>query len=303
MSDILGIGEALIEFVELDQGIYKQSFAGDVLNTLFYASRLGLHTEFFSMVGADSYSSELLSFLDSEGIGHSHIGHSFSRNNGLYIVRTTAAGEPAFTFFRGRSAAKETFLHTTTEHCSEIFSTAKVLLFSSIGLAVFEEPQKIVEAIIECPIKPLVYFDTNVRASLWKDMGELRTWLEQLASAIDILSVSKADDRLLYGERTSEESIAFFRKLGYKKIIVRDASQPIVYSWGNTIEQVMIEPITSIVDATGAGDAFNAGFLYGILNGLSEREAIQIGYRSAIAVLQERGGIVRSYSKTAVIHE
>lgn len=303
MIDILGIGEALIEFVELDNGLYQQAFAGDVLNTLFYANRLGLKCEFFSTIGKDSYSKQLRSFFDKEGIIHDNVAASATRNNGLYIVRTNTEGEPSFTFFRERSAAKQTFLLRTQEECSQIFSASRVLLFSSIGLAIFDAPERIITAIRACPKKPLVYFDTNVRASLWKDLTDLPAMIESLSDIVDVISISKGDDAQLYEERSSTDCIEYFVSLGYKNIIVRDGENPVYFHFDGLSKSIDVEPVEKMVDATGAGDAFNAGFLYGLLHQFEIADAITFGNRSATQVLKERGGIVRSYSKAMVINE
>jgi sugar/nucleoside kinase (ribokinase family) len=54
-------------------------------------------------------------------------------------------------------------------------------------------------------------------------------------------------------------------------------------------DAVRAEPIEKIVDATGAGDLFAAGFLVGIARGLDQRDCARLGAIAAAEVIQHMG--------------
>ena len=58
--DLVGLGECLIEMSEAAEGLFQLGYAGDVLNTLFYASRLGLKTGLLSAIGTDHFTRDLV---------------------------------------------------------------------------------------------------------------------------------------------------------------------------------------------------------------------------------------------------
>ena len=49
------------------------------------------------------------------------------------------------------------------------------------------------------------------------------------------------------------------------------------------------EPVQKVVDLTGAGDLFAAGFLYGLTQGWSVRESAHMGHRCAGEIIQQIG--------------
>ena len=66
---------------------------------------------------------------------------------------------------------------------------------------------------------------------------------------------------------------------------------------------VPAKPVSKIVDATGAGDAFMAGFLFGYLKGLTPEENCQLGSTMAYFVLQKEGCCTNLPSLEQLMHE
>lgn len=299
MIDILGIGEALIEYSEQSNGIYRQSFAGDVLNTLYYASRLGCRVSFFSQFGQDSFTNDLIAFLDRTGIDHNNCARSTDKNNGLYIIRNANDGEPSFTFFRENSAARETFV--SNEISRQYLQDAKVLMISAIGLAVFHNLESLIELLKVKPTGQRIYFDANVRESLWKDKQKLRQWLLELAPIVDVLSISVLDDEKLFSKRGPKEILEYYISLGYQAVILRNGADDVLLYANNSIDTIPIKKASTVIDATGAGDAFNAGYICSMLRQYSPRESVITGNRAARQILAYQGGIVTEFDPSQVL--
>jgi len=74
--DLVAIGEGMVEFCA-DGGsaavdLFRRGFAGDVVNTLIHASRLGLRTGLVSRIGDDLFAPALVRAWSEEGIDLSH---------------------------------------------------------------------------------------------------------------------------------------------------------------------------------------------------------------------------------------
>ncbi|HYM20239.1 MAG TPA: sugar kinase [Candidatus Kapabacteria bacterium] len=301
MFDILGIGEALVEFAETKPSEYRQSFAGDIINTLFYASQLGLRASFFSTFGKDTYTNDLLAFLNEAGIDHSSCKISRDKNNGLYVIRSQDNGEPEFTFFRENSAARTTFADFEQRTLTNLIGQTKVVIFSGIVLAVFRDVEKLIELLRENKNKTIVYFDVNVRQALWPDITALDDWIGRIASVVDIISLSVSDDEKIFGSRSSSEMIECYREYGYSMIILRDGANDVLLNFDGKTHTVPVHPEQTVVDATGAGDAFNAAFIYSYLGGRTPEVSAKMGNSAAAQVLRYHGGIVKEFDPCKIL--
>jgi 2-dehydro-3-deoxygluconokinase len=295
--DILSIGECLVEFTREEGDRYIQSFAGDVYNTLFYGSRLGLKTKFLSCFGGDQFTNGIIKLSAEENIDVSSCKILQDRVNGLYSVDKDENGRPLFSFWRKNSAATQTLKENSTELIVENILQSKVVLMSFIPFAVLNKAEYIPPILKGVKGKTLIYIDTNIRRSLWENPDEAREWVRKLSTHTDILSVSSGDHSFLFPDT---DPIEHYSSLGYRKIIYRDEVNPVKYLCDSIEGEVPTFKATDIVDMTGAGDAFNAGCIFGITNNFAIEDAIRLGNASAAVALTGRGGMEKNYSRSEV---
>ena len=203
--DLIGIGECLIELYEESQHNYRQSVAGDVFNTLFYASRLGLKTGFITNFGADDLTKNILEVMDKESIDRSCITRSQNKTNGLYLI-STQKGEPKYSFWRIDSAARETLAELDEKKLEDYILSAKYFHFSAIALWVLRQNEKLISLLEKIHGQTIITFDTNFRHGLWEDISILKKFIGDSSSFIDIIFVSRSDDEQIFGKRTTELS-------------------------------------------------------------------------------------------------
>jgi 2-dehydro-3-deoxygluconokinase len=295
--DILSIGECLVEFTREEGDRYIQSFAGDVYNTLFYSSRLGLKTKFLSCFGGDQFTNGIIKLSGDENIDVSNCKILQDRVNGLYTVDKDENGRPLFSFWRKNSAATQTLVELGDEEVIRKILDSQVFLFSFIPIVILHESRRLFRILEEVKGKTLIYFDTNIRRSLWHNHAEARLALALMAEYIDVISVSKDDHNFL---TSGEDHLTSYSEIGYKKILFRDESKPVKYLFDGVEGEVPTYQATDIVDMTGAGDAFNAGCIYGMLNGYATEDAIRLANASAAVALTGRGGMAKNYSRSEV---
>lgn len=295
--DITTIGECLVEFTRVEATTYEQSFAGDVFNTLFYASRMGLKCNFMSCFGKDEFTDDFFSLSLNEGINVSTSKVLNDRNNGLYTVNKDRSGKPQYSFWRKNSAATRTLLELDTDTIIKNILDSEVFLLSFIPIAILDGNKKLYDIIEEVRGKTMIYCDMNIRRSLWNDPKEVRFWLGLFGGYVDILSLSREDHLFI---THYPDSVLWYQELGYKKIIFRDEGNPVKYYFDSETGEVPTHDTSKIIDSTGAGDAFNAGFLYGYLHDYSTINSVRIGNASAAVSLNGRGGMAHNYSRTNV---
>ncbi|MCC6058242.1 MAG: PfkB family carbohydrate kinase, partial [Desulfurococcaceae archaeon] len=110
--------------------------------------------------------------------------------------------------------------------------------------------------------------------------------LEKMIKSVDIVLVNKVEASAITGLDIDKyrESAKILKDLGPELVVVKLGSRG-VYAFGDGVdEEVPAVKVDRVVDTTGAGDAFAAGLIAGILRGYSLRKALL--YANAVAALK-----------------
>jgi sugar/nucleoside kinase (ribokinase family) len=111
---------------------------------------------------------------------------------------------------------------------------------------------------------------------------------ELVRGPIDILFANEAEIRALWQVRDFDAALSAARGLVQIAALTRSEKGSVVLSNGKT-ESVPAEPVQRVVDTTGAGDLYAAGFLYGLTQGRPPAEAARIGAIAAAEVIAHVG--------------
>jgi 2-dehydro-3-deoxygluconokinase len=292
--DLIGIGECLIEFYEIGPHSYKQSVAGDVFNTLFYGSRLGLRTGFISNFGSDELTKYIREVMDREGIDRNCTSYDENKTNGLYLISNKGV-EPYYAFWRSDSAAKRTLQTIAEKKLEAYILSSRYFHFSAIILAVLRERELLISLLQKVHGNVIISFDTNVRKGLWDDVLKLKRFIEKSSHLIDILFVSKSDDESIFGKRTPEVLLDFYSGLGYKTVILRQGADDVIVFTPECTMHIPVLKGISIVDTTAAGDAFNAGFIASQIRGENMENSIRHAIECAAFVIGRQGALAEDF--------
>src|SRR5271156_5365606 len=105
MSDLLAIGEALVELNQPKEGApFVQGFGGDTSNAMIAAARLGADAAYFTAVGADAFGQGLIELWLREGVDASRIVVTGGPLTGFYFPTPSPEGH-VFSYTRAGSAA------------------------------------------------------------------------------------------------------------------------------------------------------------------------------------------------------
>lgn len=291
---LVSVGECMIELSGGEARQYRLGFAGDTLNAVWYArARLPQDwaTDYVTALGDDAYSAEIRSFLTTNGIGTGHIQTIAGRRPGLYLIRQEQ-GDRQFTYWRENSAAR--LLAEDPPALAAAFEGADLIYFSGITLAILSARGRgrLLKAIVRARNGGArIAFDPNARPVLWKSLAIMGSTMTVAAGLSDIVLPTFSDERATFGDADAAATRSRYLDLGVGEVVVKDGSAPALLGFAGQLAEV---PATqgTVVDATGAGDAFNGAYLAARLNGADPLEAAAAAHRVAGLVIGHRGALI-----------
>ncbi len=280
--EIIGLGECMIElYADQPLGIattLQKSYGGDVLNTLVHASRLGSRTAFISKVGNDPFGLGLLKTWQSEGVNTSQ-APLVDGENGVYFISLLENGEREFTYRRANSAASQIM---PSDLNAEFIASSRLILLSGITQAISSSAEATTLAAAQIAKKHgvLVAFDPNYRPKLWAARGGVQVAREaalELLPFVDVLLPSAPTDLELLTQTQMQTVALVALKSGAEGVWINKTHIP--------------AQVVQVVDTTGAGDAWNAGFLHYWLKTQDPLQAAQAAHKVAAQKIQSRGAV------------
>ncbi len=257
------LGELLIDFVSLESGVgvgeasgFEKKPGGAPANVAVAVRKLGHPCAFMTQVGDDPFGHYLAGVLEAEDVDVSGISYSTQARTPLAFVSLGADGERDFMFYRHPSAD---MLMTADDLKMDLLTGADVFHFGSITM--IHEPSRgatLKAAQVALDNGALISYDPNLRLPLWESADAAR---EGMLLGLDYAHIVKVSD----------DELEFLG--GDIDILWREHTQVVLVTMGaggataHTHEgSVHVDGYTvSPVDTTGAGDAFVAGVLVGIL--------------------------------------
>jgi 2-dehydro-3-deoxygluconokinase len=289
------IGECMVELSQTEPGHYRRGFAGDTFNTAWTLRALArpedLAVRYVSAVGTDQLSDDMVAFMAEAGIDTRSIHRVPERTVGLYMISLQGA-ERSFTYWRDRSAAR--LLASEESDFASWLADADHAYFSGITLAILSREDR------DCLLAALqgvaarggtVVFDPNHRPRLWSGPATARAAFEEACRAATVVLPTFPDEAELFGDRSPEATADRIAGYGVGEIVVKNGSEPCLIADGDARSLVPGVRVERPVDTTGAGDAFNAGYLAGRMKGLGPEAAARLGHRTAARIIQVRGAL------------
>jgi len=295
MSTFLSIGECMIELASLGGDTMRKGFAGDTFNTAWYARAFLPETwtvEYFTALGDDRASDEMLEFMDGAGIATSRIRRLAGKPPGLYMIHLDH-GERSFSYWRSVSAARH--LADDADLLRAAIDAADIVYFSGITLAILAPGAR--RTLVELAraardAGKTVAFDPNIRPRLWADNQEMLSSISDGASAASIVLPGFDDEAAHFGDRAVEDTINRYRALGAATVIVKDGAKGVTLSVSGGQVHVPAHPPAAIVDTTSAGDSFNGAYLARLAAGDEPVDAAAFAARVASAVIGHPGALI-----------
>ena len=114
------------------------------------------------------------------------------------------------------------------------------------------------------------------------------SFLDLVKNELDIIFANEQEIFSLINTNKIEDVVNFGKKLGKELIITRGANGSLAVSDNEVIEFPAKKEL-SLIDLTGAGDLFAAGYLHGIINNYSKKNCLEIGTNLSSKIIEKLG--------------
>jgi ribokinase len=242
---------------------YAEACGGSAANTVVGLARLGCKTGFIGKVANDREGTLQIDCFSHEGVD----------TNGIIQAKKGKSG--SVMGFVDKKGARALYINSGVNDTIEpreinysYLSQTKYVHFSSfVGEKPFRAQKKLLAAL---PANIKISFDPG---SVYAQKGFAA--IEPIIRSTYVLMPNAFELELLTGETDYRKGADLMIGLGVKIVAVKLGDQGCFLTDGE--EQLKVEPFkVKAVDTTGAGDAFCAGFLYGLINKKSLFECGQI---------------------------
>ncbi|TFD57232.1 sugar kinase [Cryobacterium suzukii] len=280
--DVVTLGETMVSLrtgtpLRLG-GALQMTVAGAESNVAIGLARLGHTVRWGGRVGDDEVGVFLLRTLRAESVLVDTVAIDADRSTGLMLAERRINDLSRVSYYRSDSAGSAL---SEADAAACLAAPPRLLHVTGITPALSRSAaEAVTEAVrLARAAGALVSVDVNYRAKLWSTTAA-RTTLSALARSADIVIAS--DDELgliVTGAGTpeaEERAAAELAACGVSALVIkRGALGASVYSDGEIVHASAI-PV-SVRDTIGAGDAFTAGYLSGVLDALTPADALHRG--------------------------
>lgn len=253
----------------------NESCGGSAANTIIGMARLGLATGFLGKVASDREGDLLLENLKKEGVDTGGLIKSHHGRSGTVQGFVDTEGERALYVDPGVNDGI-----TSQEINPEYISNTRLIHFTSFVGKSIQVQKELLDAI---PSHVTVSMDPGM---IYAQKG-IKT-IEALLNRTDILLLNQKELELMTPHIKIDNKIKSLFDFGIKIIVVKQGEKGCIVT--DDDESHFLEAFNvDCQDTTGAGDAFNSGFLYGYLRGKSMERSAIIGNFVASCCVKEPG--------------
>lgn len=270
MLDLVTIGETMVAFMpdEKEYIRYARSFgkktAGAESNVAVGIAKLGHKSGWISKLGKDEFGEFILRELRGEGVDTSEVIKTSDYPTGLMFKQFSAGNETSVFYYRKNSAASTISVDDIN---MEYIKKSKIIHISGITPALSDSCRETIEFIVNeaSNNNVIVSFDPNIRLKLWnKDAA--KACLTGILVKSNVVLTGLEECEILLNTVDIGEIIKILRGYGVNRIAIKLGSKGAVVADDKNVYEIPSFKV-EVVDNIGAGDAFDAGFLCGVIEG------------------------------------
>ena len=257
--------------------IEKTVSGGSVANSIVGLSQLGNKVGFIGKVCDDDLGSKYEEGLKNENVEYFYTKKKEELPTGTCLILVTPDSERTMCTFLGTAGKIN-----QNDVNADVIKKSEIILLEGY-LWDEGDPKKAFEKAINNANKVAMSLSDQFCVDRHKPH-----FLELVKNKLDITFANEQEIMSLIDAKNFDEVVSFAKKLGKILVITRGEKGAIAIN-GNDIAECGIKEGLKVVDLTGAGDLFAAGFLHGHVNNSGLSECLQKGTEMSSKIIQQIG--------------
>jgi fructokinase len=262
--DVLCLGEALVDMLPDRRGRlsdcdrFDAQQGGAPANVAVGLARLGRRVAFQGVVGDDPFGEFLAHRLTAEGV-EVHLRRDPAARTGIAFIALDERGDRSF-FSPALEHSADKRLRP--EDVDPALVARARWLHAGLFAHLLPAARDALRAALDAARAggTLVSFDPNVRLHLWPDVADLRRACDELLPRCQLVKLSEDECEIATGERDPDRAAERLEAMGVALACVTLGERGAILRHRGRLLRAPAEQV-EVVDTTGAGDGFLAGFL------------------------------------------
>ena len=236
---------------------------GSTFNSIVSLGRAGVRCAMVTETGGDHIGDIICRYLEENGVSPEFVCRHANTKSHITLAFLNEQNDAQYVFYKDHATA---LLDNTLPH----IQADDIVLFGSffaINPAIRPVVGKLLQEAHDAGA--WLYYDINFRKNHIADLPQVMGNIEQNMSIANIVRGSMEDFEYLYGLTDAE---VIYRRVQpfCRTLILTDGARSIKVFTNGQCETYPVEPIET-VSTVGAGDNFNAGYIYAKLQGLNDQ--------------------------------
>ena len=279
---VIGIGETVLDILFKNDQPQKAVPGGSAFNSIVSLGRAGVPCAMVTEVGDDHIGDLTCQYLRENGVSDEFVRRHEGTKSHITLAFLDEHNDAQYIFYKDHVSAA---LDGKLPH----IQADDIVLFGSF-FAINPAIRPAVRSMLQEAHKKgaWLYYDINFRKSHIADLPEVMSNIEENMRLADIVRGSIEDFVNLYGLNDGKAIYERVRPF-CQTLILTDGSKEIRIFSGDEIETFEVKTIETI-STVGAGDNFNAGYIYAMLQGVKDQKRrVQMAQRWSQDVCQQSG--------------
>ena len=271
MRKVIGIGETVLDIIFKDDEPVSAVPGGSVFNALISLGRAGVNAALISETGNDHIGKKIIRFMESNGIDSSNVNVYAESKSPLSLAFLNEKNDAEYIFYKDHPHDQLDFIYP------DIQPDDIVMFGSFYAINPVIRPQ--VAGLLEYAKNhgAILYYDVNFRASHSNEVMKITPNLLDNLEMADVVRGSNEDFSILFKHHDADSVYRTDISFYCHNFIYTQGSEPVEVRAEGGINCQYPVGNTQTVSTIGAGDNFNAGFVYGLIKYGITKDDIQRG--------------------------